>query len=194
MTHIIAGRLQQQDQVEQATEQLVQAGFPRDQISSFFVNPAGQHDLYPVGGDRDKSPGAHESDTGWVTGATAGGAIGAAVGLAGTVVAGPLGPALGALVGAHTGSLVGTLSSMKEKGENEDGENEVPQRQSGMLVAVGTADEHQERTALEVLQGLGADQLEQAEGIIEQGDWKDFDPLMPPHLLKPMQQQPRQQG
>lgn len=191
MTHIIAGRFQQQDQVEVATDQLVDAGFPRERISSFFVNPAGQHDLYPTDG---KSPGAKDSDTGWAAGATTGGAIGGAVGLAGLPVAGPLSPALGALVGAYTGSLIGTLSSMKERGESEgdDDENQAPQRQSGMVVAVGTTTEQEERAALEVLQALGADQLEQAEGTIEEGDWIDFDPLVPPHLLN--QDQPGQQG
>ena len=59
MSNIIAGYLQTQDQVKRAIESLVVEGdFAPDQISSFFVNPAGQHDSYELGGDRDKSLGS----------------------------------------------------------------------------------------------------------------------------------------
>lgn len=71
MAHIIAGHFQQQEQL--AVEKLVGVGFSTDQISSFYVNPPGQHDLYIVGGDRDISPGAKESGHGVVVGAASGG-------------------------------------------------------------------------------------------------------------------------
>ena len=60
MSYIIAGYLQQQDQVEKVISQLVGGGFAKKKISAFYVNPAGQHGLYPIGGDQDESPGAKE--------------------------------------------------------------------------------------------------------------------------------------
>ncbi|CAN5441760.1 hypothetical protein BH11PSE11_BH11PSE11_30460 [soil metagenome] len=189
MTHIIAGRMQQQDQVEHAISRLIEAGFSEDQITSFYVNPPGQHDMFPLGGYRDKSPGAKESDEGMARGAAAGGAIGAAVGIASAPVTGPVGTAVGALVGAHIGSLVGSLSEMKEKGEGEvGGENADLPRRSGMVVAVGVSDPAKEDDIIEVLESIGADQIELAEGTIVDGNWEDFNPLQPPRLLRTAEQ------
>ena len=120
MSQIIAGRFNEQDQVTRAIAAMVDAGFPQDGISSFYLNPPGQHNLYSIGGDRDDSPGAHEASTGVAAGAATGGAVGAGVGLIGAPVFGPVGPAVGALVGAHVGGLIGSLSQMKEKGEDEE--------------------------------------------------------------------------
>lgn len=200
MAHIIAGRFLEQEQVTQVIDAMVDAGVTQDRISSFYLNPPGQHNLYPVGGDRDDSPGAHETGTGVVSGAATGGAIGAAAGLTGAPIFGPVGPAVGALVGAHIGGLIGSLSQMKEKGENEEGnaddsglENDVPQRKSGMLVAVslegtegldatsGTANRQDE--IVRVLHLFGANDIEEAEGTIVNGDWQDFDPLQAPKLI-----------
>lgn len=185
MTHIIAGRFEQQDQVQHAVERLLAAGFAKEEISTFYLNPAGQHAMYPFGGDRDKSPGAKDSDTGVAVGAVTGGVIGASVGAIGIAVAGPVGPVVGALVGAHLGSLVGGLSEMKERGEAEaGGENIVEQRKSGMVVAVGVPERVRRDSALEILTSLGADHIEDAEGTITNGDWRDFDPLSPPVFLQ----------
>lgn len=178
MSTIIAGRFQQQSEVEKAVEELQHAGFPQEQISSFYVNPAGQHDTYPIGGDRALSPGAKETDKGAALG-TAGGA---AAGMAAVPVLGPAGP----LVGAYVGALIGGLSQTTEegdKGEANDVENAQPVRQSGMLVAVAVADGHHEDRAVDVLRSLGASDIEREEGTIENGDWVDFDPVAPPTLI-----------
>ena len=37
--------------------------------------------------------------------------------------------------------------------------------------------------AEKTLKQLGAEDIEQSEGTIINGDWQDFDPLQPPHLL-----------
>ena len=50
MTTIISGNFQQQDQAQQAMAELQRAGFAIDQTTTFFVNPPGQHDRFPVGG------------------------------------------------------------------------------------------------------------------------------------------------
>ncbi len=173
MTTIIAGRVEQQSQVRDVIGALVKAGFPQDQISSFYVNPPGQHDIYPIGGDRDISPGAEHS----VRGAAAGGAVGAAIGIAATPLVGPLGPIEGGLLGAYLGSLAGTLS------QTDEAEETPPLRQAGMLVAVSVPDDAHERRAVQVLRALGAHDLERIEGTITDGDWDDFDPLSSPALL-----------
>lgn len=173
MTVIIAGRFAQQEEVEQAVAALQRAGAPADQISSFYVNPAGQHDMFPIGGDRDESPGAEDSDKGTALGLGAGGVIGGAAG----AIAGPLGAVTGALVGAHIGSLVGSLS-----GTDED-KDIPPLRKSGMLVAVGVSSEVEEEKAVDTLRALGATCVERSEGQIVNGDWADFDPLSLPKFV-----------
>jgi hypothetical protein len=179
---IIAGRFQQQSEADDAMEELVRAGFARDRLASFFVNPAGQHATFPIGGDQALSPGAKESGKGVAAGA----ATGAAVGLAATAALGPVG-AIGGLVGAHVGGLVGSLSEMKEKGDTgehaEDAENATPPRKSGMMVAVALEEESAEERAISVLRSLGAADIERAQGILENGDWKDFNPVAPPTLV-----------
>ena len=185
MSTIVAGHFQLQDQVEQAKNELMRAGFPADQISAFYLNQPGQHDLTAIGGDRILSPGAEESPEGVVAGAATGGAIGAVIGLATSVVAGPVGPAVGALVGAHVGSLY-SLTTLKERGEGEQGgrgENRFEPRKAGMLVAVAIDQPDQESRALEVLQRLGSDHIERSQGTILNGDWTEFDPLSLPVLI-----------
>ncbi|MEO7494533.1 MAG: hypothetical protein ABIT83_16140 [Massilia sp.] len=185
MSTIVAGHFQLQDEVELARRELMNAGFPEQHISSFFLNQPGQHDMTPIGGDHLHSAGAKETPTGVVEGSATGGAIGLAVGAATSVVTGPAGPVVGALLGAHVGSLY-SLSKMKEAGESEeggDGENYSEPRKAGMLVAVALDDPAEEGRALEVLRDLGAHHLERAQGTIVDGDWTDFDPLSMPCLI-----------
>ncbi len=181
MAHIVAGHFQQQEQAQHAVDQLVAIGIPEDQISRFYVNPPGQHDLYPIGGDRDTSPGAEKSGDGVVRGIAAGSVIGAGVGMAGVAVAGPISPVVGALVGAHVGSLIGSMAKMKERDETEQ-EVKSP-RQSGLMVAGYVTDNAHESSAIEIFRRLGADQIERANGTIKESDWEDFNPLTPPQFL-----------
>ncbi|MGI4936566.1 MAG: hypothetical protein ACRYF5_07445 [Janthinobacterium lividum] len=202
MSNIIAGRFQQQDQAQRAVEALVQAGFAATAISTFYVNPAGQHDAYPIGGDRNDSPGAKDTDAGLAAGVATGGAVGAAVGAAGAAigaatapVTGPLGAIAGGLVGAHIGALVGTLNKLEPDGHGEN-KNPVPVRSAGMLVAVqtnahdaphgdasGNLGMHDEERAIATLRAMGGTELERAQGVIVEGDWQDFDPVAAPDLL-----------
>lgn len=182
MATIIAGRFDQQTQIEEAIGELMRAGFSADQISSFYVNPAGQHDRYPLGGDHDKSPGAEDSETGTSSGLAAGGVVGAAIGAVTTPITGPLGAITGGFVGAHIGSLIGTLGKMKEDGGNSD-ENSTPVRHSGLLVAVSVPEPASESRATETLRALGAVDIERTEGTIVDGDWADFDPAAAPSFV-----------
>ncbi len=182
MTTIIAGHFQLQDQVDNARQALLDAGFPNDGISAFYVSQPGQHATHQLGGDRDKSPGAKDTPEGLAKGAATGGAIGAAIGAATVPLTGPIGPVVGGLVGAHVGSLY-SFSEMKDKGEPEQGgENTVEPRSPGMMIAVALPDGDAGR-AVQVLRDLGANRIEQAEGTITNGDWKDFDPLSLPRLV-----------
>jgi hypothetical protein len=181
MSQIIAGHLQLQDEIEEVRSDLLAAGFPADRISSFYVNPPGQHDMYELGGDHDKSPGAKESGEGLAQGAGTGAAVGAVVGAASTPVTGPLGPVLGGLVGAHLGSLF-SFSKLKEAGEPEDGgHNRQRPRKAGMMIAVSVENAAEEERVLGLLERHGAHDIERAQGEIRNGDWRDFNPNSLPH-------------
>jgi hypothetical protein len=52
MSPIIAGRFEQEAEVEAAVAALRHAGFDAGDVTVFFVNPAGQHATYRIGGDR----------------------------------------------------------------------------------------------------------------------------------------------
>ena len=127
-----------------------------------------------------------------------GAAAGAAVGVAATPFLGPVGTVTGGLLGAHVGGLVGSLSKMKEKGETgehgEDADNAVPVRHSGLLLAVAVGEQDDEDHAINLLQSLGAIELERAQGTIENGDWTDFDPTATPHPLHHAPQERRPGG
>lgn len=174
---IIAARFEQQDEAQRAVAALQQAGAPADQISTFYVNPAGQHDLYPIGGDRDESPGSEDSDKGSAAGMGVGGAVGGAAGLATAPVTGPLGAVVGSLLGAHVGSLMGSLS------QTDNAEDFPPTRRAGMLVAVSISSQDEEQRAIDTLRTIGPTHLERAEGQIVEGDWVDFDPLSSPDFI-----------
>jgi hypothetical protein len=188
MSTIIAGHFQLQEDTNRARDALLAAGFPVQQISTFFVNPPGQHHTFELGGDRDKSPGAKETDAGIAKGVATGGAVGAVIGAVSAPVTGPLGAVVGALVGGHVGSLY-SFSHMKEAGEAEPGSiaNQVEQRPSGMLVAVALPETDDllalEQRAIDVLRQQGAHHIEEAEGTIVDGDWQDFNPLSLPVLV-----------
>jgi hypothetical protein len=177
MTTIISGRFEQQDAVQQALTDLQQAGFPAASLSAFYVNPPGQHDQYIVGGDRDKSPGATDSDTGAAAGTGIGGVAGAAAGAVTTPVTGPAGVLGGTMLGAYIGSLIGSMAS------TDDAADMPPVRKAGMLVAAAIADGVTEQDAIDVLRGAGASCMERTEGQIVNGEWADFDPLSTPVFI-----------
>lgn len=184
MSNIIAGRFEQQSLAEQAREEILRAGFSENQVCTFYVNPPGQHDLTPIGGDRDESPGAEHSERGLFKGGTTGAAVGAAIGAATIPIFGPAGPIAGALVGAHVGDTAGSFSEMADNGNRTDSPETLPFRRAGMMVAVTIDSDEDERRAVDVLRQLHAQDIELAEGTIANGDWEDFDPLQPPTLVE----------
>jgi hypothetical protein len=186
MTTIIAGSFQQQDKAQTAMAELARAGFPAAETTLFFVNPPGQHDRYPIGGDASESSGTHEAPNGTAAGAAVGGAVGAAVGIATLPVLGPAAAVAGAGIGAYTGSLYGALNKVGDATEpNADStsrkaERVEPQtRKSGVLVAVCARAPEQQASAIRILRAHGAADIERVEGTITGGQWADFNPITP---------------
>ncbi|MFA5678728.1 MAG: hypothetical protein WC953_10030 [Pseudomonas sp.] len=182
MHNIIAGRFALQDEADAALAALQREGFTRDAVAAFYLNPNGQHDLYPIGGDDESSAGARHSGAGAAKGGGMGAAVGAAAGIAATPVIGPAGIAIGAGIGAYTGSLVGAVSSTdkqsdvdEQTGEPSFAQPDVTERAAGVLVAVRVT-EHSRQSAIDILDRLGAEDVEQAEGDLRDGRWYDFDP------------------
>lgn len=179
MAKIIAGRFIELADANAAADQLVNAGFERQNLAAFFVNSPGKHDIYPIGGDQDESPGTKSAGAGAAAGAAGGGAAGAAAG----AVLGPAGAVAGAAVGAYVGSLPGALDSMHQKTAHsgtQDATSAPRIREAGMMLAIATPDVGSERKAVELLRRAGATEIEQNTGEIRNGDWVDFDPLAPP--------------
>jgi hypothetical protein len=192
MTPIIAGRFEQEAQTEQAVAALREQGFAADDVTTFYLNPPGQHATFPVGGDRDASHGATEAHSGALKGAAVGGAIGLGVGAAAATLVGPVGALAGASAGAYVGSLAGALGDMGESdsaakaaGEPPEAPDDgVPQeRPAGFMVAVRAPEYARRVVAANVLQSMGANDVERADGTWQTGKWVDFDPLQAPKLV-----------
>jgi hypothetical protein len=184
MSTIIAGRFQQQDQAAQVLAALTNSGFSTDEITTFYVNPPGQHALHAGGGDETASPGSRESGKGAAKGASIGGAVGLAAGIAALPVVGPAGLIAAAGVGAYTGSLGGAMESTDDEKIDEgrthkvsDQPVETTDRKPGVLVAVRADEPDSQHNAIEVLQSHGAADIECANGTLSAGEWNDFDPL-----------------
>ena len=191
MNTIIAGRFDEQARAEQAMTVLATTGFQRDRIATFFVNPAGRHDLHGTTRDPGASAGAHHAGAGAAAGAATGAGAGAVVGLATMPVLGPVAALAGAGIGAYIGSLTGALEKtgdpVRAAGEfanSEQSRDEAPARKSGMFVAVGVSSSSEEANAITVLRAEGAVDVERAQGRITQSQWNDFDPLSTPALVK----------
>ncbi len=196
MKTLIVGHYDLQDEAEIAARDVLRAGFSARETCLFYLNPQGQHALHPVGGDEDESPGTHDAQSGAVRGAAGGAGAGVLVGAATIPVLGPAGPLLGAAVGAYTGSLVGALNHMEEPPETRadtpradtphtraTSDTEFEARKSGYLLAVAVQTPMERKYAIEIL-GERAHLLEEAEGNLQNGEWTDFDPLAPGHVIR----------
>jgi len=175
MSRIIAGVFDTMTEAERTRDALRTAGFAENEITSFFNNAPGQHGVgtaVTAGGDEPIDPQARGMEKGTATGAAIGGAVGFAAGL----TAGPAALATGA-VGAYIGALAGSAQS------TEDKDAHTVRRPAGVMVAVHATSADLEREAVRVLRECGADNIEQAEGLWENGDWVDFNPNAEPVLV-----------
>ena len=187
MSVIFAGRFQAQAEADRAKEALRSAGFRSDEISSFYLNPAGQHASYPIGGDAHHDEGTKDSGKT----AVAGGAIGGAAGVAlGTVAAAASEPGFtaaaavaGAGVGAYVGSLVGAMAGMHAGDPQQASAAEPVERAAGVMVAICVDRQGTAQSALHVLRTHGAIEIERATGEWRDGSWADFDPRRTPQFV-----------
>jgi hypothetical protein len=106
------------------------------------------------------------------------------VGVATMPVLGPAGALLGAADGAHASTLVGALNNMDEpdahaavRDSNETAADVQPRR-AGVMLAVAVATPAEREYAIQIL-GTRAQQVEEAEGTVQNGEWVDFDTLAP---------------
>ena len=61
---ILAARFDTDADAKRALAALQDAGFPPGDLAYFYVNPPGQHDLYPIGGDAHHDEGTSEAPAG----------------------------------------------------------------------------------------------------------------------------------
>lgn len=185
MTDIVAGRFQQQTDAQAAVERLLGQGFRRDDVSSFFVNPPGQHARFPIGGDRNASPGTRGAGRAALAGAIIGAVLGFVFGLAASHVYGFASAIAGAVAGAYLGMLAGALARMQDrKSPRTPGPEATEQvRHAGILVAAHAPTPSSRDEAVRTLRSAGALDIERAHGEWRQGRWTDFDPTVPPARL-----------
>lgn len=191
MTTLIAGRFQQLSSAHTTSQELGHAGFSPQQMAVVYVSSQGQHAIHPVGGDEGESKGTHGASSGAARGAVGGAGAGTLVGVASLAVLGPVGPLVGAAVGAYAGALMGALKNMEESGEPHDPDAQHAQhaqptavmpREPGVLLVVAPQTPTQRDSAIEIL-GASALEVEETEGTLRDGDWVDFDPLIPGKVI-----------
>jgi hypothetical protein len=180
MATIIAGGFDVYSKTQAALARLRDAGVPEEFVCEFRVNPAGEHDQTPIGGDRMKSPGAKDAEEGAGKVGAAGAVLGAAAGVALTPVLGPAGIVAGAGVGGYTGSLIGSMNETKKEGRPDH--EDVRPAEAMIAVNVDGAGIPAEQV-VRLFEECGAQQVEQAEGTWADGEWVDFDPVSRPQLI-----------
>lgn len=124
MTHIVAAHIGSQERAEAAQRALAEAGYVGTRVEVFYVTPPGEHDQFPIGGDRNADPGSRHAAKGAVKGAAAGAVAGIAVGSVAALAAPPLAPALLAAVtgtGALGGAIAGALRAAGKEPEDHGG-------------------------------------------------------------------------
>jgi hypothetical protein len=183
MARIIAGRLKTEQQAERVMSDLRGRGIKDPEMQTFYVGPAGQHDVYPVGGDAASDAGAKQVGFTAIAGAVVGALIGIALGAAIAFTFAFSLPAAGAVVlvaagiGGYIGSLYGGLSGTKNPRTERDTEEHPVARRAGAMVAVHIARPEIEQLVIAALEARGAVDIERAEGEWYNGEWRDFDPV-----------------
>lgn len=192
MTLIVAARFQTFDQATVAAQKLFAEGFTEDDVHTFYINSAGEHGRFPLGGDRVADPDAKGGHLGAMAGASALGLVFALLG--GLIAARMAAPILiviaSAGVGAYLGALAGALWIVGRDKRKRQAAPGVPEmhpavRAAGVMLALHVP-VGKEALARQVLRESGGRDIERAQGRWLNGKWEDFDPLTPPkHVEAP---------
>ncbi len=189
MSLIVAARFDTFDQAATAAHKLCDEGFTEDDIHTFYINTAGEHARFPIGGDRVADPDAKGGHFGAVAGASG---LGLAFALLGGLIAARVGASVliviaAAGVGAYLGALAGALwvvgRGRRRPGAMPDRVEVHPDvRQAGVMLALHVPPER-DALARNVLKAAGGQDIERAQGRWLNGKWEDFDPLTPPRRV-----------
>ena len=117
MSYIVAARFDSWDSAAIAARALHTLGYPDSALHTFYVNTAGAHARYPIGGDQTADADAQGAQFGAVAGAAVLGLAGAAIFSIVSIAigAGPYIIAMAAAVGAYIGSLMGAMKVAGER-------------------------------------------------------------------------------
>ncbi|HEX5463903.1 MAG TPA: hypothetical protein VFW88_04235 [Burkholderiales bacterium] len=180
MALIVAGRFSNFERANEAASHLHTHEVAAEDVSVFYLNPPGQHDQFPIGGDEYADPGARPGSGGAWLGVLIGAIVGVIIGGILYWVAWPywLVPVLGLLVGGYAGSLAGATSKMRTRRAETQERNDP--RDAGVMIAARVDDEEGAKAVTQMLRERGAEDVEQANGIWKDGEWQDFDPRIPP--------------
>lgn len=188
MATIVAGHFEHVEQLQKALELLAEQGFSKHDYATYYLNPAGQHGLFWLGGDARSDEGSRDAGksaaVGAVVGGTTGVAAGTTTGLMVGSIGGPIGALAGAGVGAYLGALIGALKGLHAP-EPEQASVEHPvEPMGGPMVAIHAGTPGSDGTAIVILERCGAQQISRAQGTWKEGEWIDFDPRAPIDLIK----------
>ena len=175
MERIIAGRFSTKGDADAAAALIAQYA-DRADICIFHNNPPGQHDLFEAGGDEDEDPGAKGAGASAAGTAAAAGLAAGAVGALG----GPIVAVAAAATGAYLGSLAGAIGGLGDAGGRTHASDRRP---AGVILSVRIATPLNEKRVIDTLRTRGAADIEQADGVWRDGDWKDFNPVAAPVLV-----------
>jgi len=183
MAKTIVGLFDTLTEAQGAVQELINKGFPRDNISIAANNTAGEY---------AQSTASSEEWSGTATGAAAGATIGgiggllvglgalAIPGIGPVVAAGPLIAALtGAGIGAVAGGLIGALTDVGVP-EEEAGYYAEGVRRGGTLVTVN-ADDSRVDQAIDILEDHNAVDVEQRASSWKQSGWTGYSSTAKPY-------------
>ena len=179
MSKIIAGRFDATVDADAAVVALRREGFRDEDIDSFYVAPAGQNAMTPLGGDAPyASAGSRFAGFGAIAGALVGGLLGMLVGFAVDSRYGVVAVLFAAGLGAYVGSFLGAMRKVRGGRPEEASVAHPVEPKAGRMIAVNVDRPGMYERALKVLREFGARDLGRADGIWR-GGWKDFDPRAP---------------
>ncbi len=190
MAKIIAGVVETEEEADGVIAALEAQGFGKADVTTFYLNPPGQHATYPFGGDTHHDVGTKEAGKTAAAGAAVGGVTGLALGTAVAAATdsgmGVIAAIAGAGVGAYVGSLAGGLTGTEQGKPQEATTKEPIGRNAGYMIAVRAEGDGADRKAIDTLRAHGVQDLEQASGVWLPGAqpaWTDFDPRRPPQSI-----------